>query len=131
MEKETMRPINLMGNKFFRYAFTWLLGQRFKDTLCGTKALSRESYDRIAAGRAYFGDFDPFGDFDLILGASKLNLEIAEALIRYLERTYSKTYISRWKHGSLLLRMCTYAMNRIKFIRQVFRCQTSLVSVSR
>ena len=116
MEKEAMRPINLLGNKFFSWAFTWLLGQRFKDTLCGTKVLSRKNYDRIARGRAYFGDFDPFGDFDLLFGASKLDLEIAEVPIRYRERTYGETNISRWKHGWLLLRMCGYALKRIKFV---------------
>ncbi|MGK5086074.1 glycosyltransferase [Bdellovibrionota bacterium FG-2] len=116
MEKEAMRPLNLMGNKFFSFAFTWLLGQRFKDTLCGTKVVSRVNYDRIARGRTYFGDFDPFGDFDLIFGASKLDLEIAEVPIRYRERTYGETNISRWKHGWLLLKMCVFAMGRIKFV---------------
>lgn len=116
MEREAMRPINLMGNKFFSYAFTWLLGQRFKDTLCGTKVLSRDNYKRIERGRAYFGDFDPFGDFDLIFGASKLDLEIAEVPIRYRDRTYGETNISRWKHGWLLLKMCFFALGRIKFI---------------
>jgi hypothetical protein len=116
MEKEAMRPLNLLGNKFFSRAFTWLLGQRFKDTLCGTKVLSRANYDRVATGRSYFGDFDPFGDFDLIFGASKLDLEIAEVPIRYRERVYGETNISRWKHGWLLLKMCRYAMGRIKFV---------------
>jgi hypothetical protein len=78
--------------------------------------LSRANYDRVAAGRAYFGDFDPFGDFDLIFGASKLDLEIAEVPIRYRERVYGETNISRWKHGWLLLKMCRYAMGRIKFV---------------
>jgi SAM-dependent methyltransferase len=116
MEKEAMRPLNLMGNKFFSWAFTWLLGQRFKDTLCGTKVLSKANYERIVAGRAYFGNFDPFGDFDLIFGASKLDLEIAEVPIRYKERVYGETNISRWKHGWLLLKMCIFAMNKIKFV---------------
>ncbi|MBI2606640.1 MAG: glycosyltransferase [Deltaproteobacteria bacterium] len=116
MEQEAMRIINLMGNKFFGVAFSWLLGQRFKDTLCGTKVVSRANYARIAAGRSYFGDFDPFGDFDLIFGASKLDLEIAEVPIRYRERVYGQTNISRWKHGWLLLKMCVYALGRIKFV---------------
>jgi hypothetical protein len=117
MEKEAMRLLNLFGNKFFSLAFTWLLGQQFKDTLCGTKVISSENYARLAAGRAYFGDFDPFGDFDLIFGASKLDLEIAEVPIRYRERVYGDTNISRWKHGWMLLKMCVYAMGRIKFVR--------------
>ena len=88
MEKQAMRFLNTLGNKFFSLAFTWLLDQRFKDTLCGTKVLYRRDYERIAAGRGYFGDFDPFGDFDLIFGAAKLDLKIVEIPIRYRERTY-------------------------------------------
>ncbi|MFA6149534.1 MAG: bifunctional class I SAM-dependent methyltransferase/glycosyltransferase family 2 protein [bacterium] len=115
MEKAAMRFLNTLGNKFFSLAFTWLLDQRFKDTLCGTKVLYRRDYERIAAGRAYFGDFDPFGDFDLIFGAAKLDLKIVEIPIRYRERTYGSTQISRFSHGWLLLRMCLFALRRIKF----------------
>lgn len=115
MEKQAMRLLNTFGNKFFSIAFTYLLEQRFKDTLCGTKALFREDYERIAAGRTYFGDFDPFGDFDLIFGAAKLNLKIVEIPIRYRERLYGATQISRFRHGWLLLKMCTFALRRIKF----------------
>jgi len=115
MEKEAMRVLNLFGNKFFSLMFTWLLGQRFKDTLCGTKAIFRTDYERIAKNRHYFGDFDPFGDYDLIFGASKLNLKITEIPIRYRERTYGTTNISRFRHGLLLLQMCTFAMNKLKF----------------
>ena len=116
MEKEAMRGLNLLGNKFFSIAFTSLLGQPIKDTLCGTKVLWKTGYDRIAANRVYFGDFDPFGDFDLIFGAAKLNLKIVDLPIRYRERTYGSTNISRWKHGMLLLRMVWYAAKRIKFV---------------
>ncbi len=116
MEKEAMRFFNLLGNKFFSLAFSWLLGQPIKDTLCGTKVLWKKDYERIAANRAYFGDFDPFGDFDLLFGAAKLNLKISEVPIRYRERTYGTTNISRWKHGWLLLRMVCFAALRIKFI---------------
>lgn len=115
MEKQAMRFLNTLGNKFFSLAFTWLLDQRFKDTLCGTKVLYRRDYERIAAGRSYFGDFDPFGDFDLIFGAAKLDLKIVEVPIRYRERTYGMTQISRFRHGWLLLRMCLFALRRIKF----------------
>ncbi len=111
-----MRFLNTLGNKFFSLAFTWLLDQRFKDTLCGTKVLCRRDYERIAAGRSYFGDFDPFGDFDLIFGAAKLDLKIVEIPIRYRERTYGTTQISRFRHGWLLLRMCLFALRRIKFV---------------
>ena len=116
MEKEAMRIPNLLGNKFFSMAFSWLLGQPIKDTLCGTKALWREDYDRISGGRAYFGDFDPFGDFDLIFGAAKLNCRIVDMPIRYQERSYGTTNISRWRHGFLLLRMVLFAAQRIKFV---------------
>jgi SAM-dependent methyltransferase len=116
MEKQAMRGLNFLGNKFFSLAFSWLLGQPIKDTLCGTKVLWRADYDQIAANRSYFGDFDPFGDFDLIFGAAKLNLKIIDLPIRYRERTYGSTNISRWKHGLLLLRMVAFAARRIKFV---------------
>ncbi len=116
MEKQAMRFANLLGNKFFSLAFSWLLGQPIKDTLCGTKVLSRDDYERMAANRSYFGDFDPFGDFDLLFGAAKLDLEIVEVPIRYRERTYGETNIQRWRHGWLLLKMCAFAAGRIKFI---------------
>lgn len=116
MEKEAMRTLNFIGNKFFSLAFSWLLGQSIKDTLCGTKVMWRKDYNEIAANRSYFGDFDPFGDFDLIFGAAKLNLKIIDLPIRYRERTYGATNISRWKHGVLLLRMVAFAARRIKFV---------------
>jgi ubiquinone/menaquinone biosynthesis C-methylase UbiE len=116
MDKQAMRTLNLLGNKFFSFMFTWILNQRFKDTLCGTKALFRNDYEKIQANRGYFGDFDPFGDFDLIFGASKLNLKVAEVPIRYQERTYGTTNISRFKHGWLLLRMTMFAFRKIKAI---------------
>jgi len=114
-EAEAMRFLNLLGNKFFSLAFSWLLGQPVKDTLCGTKALWKSDYERLAASRAYFGDFDPFGDFDLLFGAAKLNLRILDLPIRYRERTYGTTNIHRWKHGWLLLKMVLFAAWRIKF----------------
>jgi len=116
MDKQAMRILNLLGNKFFSFMFTWILNQRFKDTLCGTKALFRKDYERIQANRRYFGDFDPFGDFDLIFGASKLNLKVAEVPIRYRERTYGSTNISRFRHGWLLLRMTMFAFRKIKAV---------------
>jgi len=116
MEKHAMRPLNLIGNKAFTIIFTYLLGQPIKDTLCGTKVLWKNDYEAICANRAYFGDFDPFGDFELIFGAAKLNLKIVDMPIRYRERTYGTTNIQRWKHGWLLLRMVIYAAGRLKFI---------------
>lgn len=116
MEKQAMRFLNLIANKFFSLMFTYLLDQRLRDTLCGTKVLWRSDYLRIAAGRAYFGDFDPFGDFDLLFGASKMCLHIVEVPIRYRERTYGETQISRFRHGWMLLKMTLYAMRKIKFV---------------
>jgi ubiquinone/menaquinone biosynthesis C-methylase UbiE len=116
MDEKAMQFLNLCANKAFGLIFTWLLGQPVKDTLCGTKVLSRAHYDSIAANRAYFGDFDPFGDFDLLFGAAKLNLKIADVPIRYRERTYGTTNIQRWKHGVLLLRMVLFAARKVKFV---------------
>ncbi len=116
MEKGAMQFLNMVANQFFGLAFSWLLGQRIKDTLCGTKVLRRSHYLTIAANRAYFGDFDPFGDFDLLFGADKLNLKIRDIPIRYRERTYGSTNIQRWKHGALLFRMLAFAARKLKFI---------------
>jgi SAM-dependent methyltransferase len=116
MEKQAMRFFNFIGNKFFTLAFSWVLGQPIKDTLCGTKVLWKSDYEKIAANRAYFGDFDPFGDFDLIFGAVKLNRKIVDLPIRYRERKYGVTNIKRWKHGWLLIKMFGVAMKRIKFV---------------
>jgi SAM-dependent methyltransferase len=115
MEKEAMRFLNLIGNKFFSLFFTFLLGQRLKDTLCGTKVLFRNDYHKIKNNRSYFGDFDPFGDFDLLFGAAKLNLKIVEILVRYKEREYGSTQISRFRHGFLLLKMSFFAAVKLKF----------------
>lgn len=116
MAGQAMRFANLIGNKFFSLAFTWLLGQSIKDTLCGTKALWRDDYELIRANRDYFGEFDPFGDFDLLFGAAKLSLKIVDLPVRYHDRTYGSTNISRWRHGWLLLRMVSFAAGRIKFV---------------
>jgi len=114
MEDEAMRFLNLVANKTFSLLFTWLLSQRFTDTLCGTKAMLRSDYARLKAGRSYFGDFDPFGDFDLIFGASRMALKAVEVPIRYASRTYGETQISRFRHGFMLLRMVLFAFMRIK-----------------
>lgn len=116
LDKDSMRFLNVLGNKFFSVMFSWLLGQRLKDTLCGTKVLTRENYLKLIDNRKYFGEFDPFGDFDLIFGSAKLNLRIVEIPIRYRARVYGSTNISRFKHGWLLLKMVFFAMNKIKFV---------------
>jgi Glycosyl transferase family 2 len=116
MEKQAMRFFNLLGNKFFAAMFSFVLGQRFKDTLCGTKVLSRINYEKLATHRKYFGEFDPFGDFDLIFGAARMTLRIVEVPVHYAERTYGETNINRWRHGIVLLRMLRFAAARIKFV---------------
>ncbi|HZL44959.1 MAG TPA: glycosyltransferase family 2 protein, partial [Opitutaceae bacterium] len=116
LEKQAMQFLNLCANKVFGVLFSWLLDQPVKDTLCGTKALRRADYGRLAANRQYFGDFDPFGDFDLLFGADKLNLKIHDIPIRYRNRTYGQTNIRRWRHGWLLLRMVLFAARKLKFV---------------
>lgn len=116
MERRSMRFLNLLGNKFFGWAFSWLLGQSVKDTLCGTKVLSRADYELIAANRAYFGEFDPFGDFDLLFGAARLNLKIVDVPVRYRERVYGQTNIHRFSHGMLLFRMLGRGISKLKCV---------------
>lgn len=115
MDKEAMRFLNTLGNKFFSWVFSWLLEQPIKDSLCGTKVMFREDYLKLIENRKFFGDFDPFGDFDLLFGAYKLNLKIIDLPIRYKERTYGTTNISRFTNGWMLLRMCWFAAGKIKF----------------
>mgnify|MGYP000977606774 CR=1 FL=1 len=114
LENQAMRTLNMIANHVFSKLFTWLLNQRFTDTLCGTKVLSRAHYQKIADNRLYFGEFDPFGDFDLIFGAVKLNLKIVEVPVRYFARAYGETQISRFRHGWLLLRMVSFAYRKLK-----------------
>jgi len=116
MEKAAMQFLNMCANKTFGVLFTWMLGQNLKDTLCGTKVLRRADYERIVANREYFGDFDPFGDFDLLFGAAHANMKILDVPVRYRDRTYGSTNIHRWSHGWLLLRMVLFAARKIKFV---------------
>jgi SAM-dependent methyltransferase len=115
MEKQAMRFLNLLANKFFGLFFSYILGQKVKDTLCGTKVILKEDYEKIKNNRNYFGDFDPFGDFDLLFGAAKLNLKIIEVPVRYKDRKYGTTQINRFKHGWLLIKMSLFAAKKIKF----------------
>ena len=114
MEGEAMRFLNLLGNKFFSLALSWVLEQPIKDSLCGTKVLYKRDYDRIAANREFFGDFDPFGDFDLLFGAARLNMKIIDLPVRYRARTYGDTKISRFSHGWLLLRMTAFGFKKLR-----------------
>lgn len=115
MKDKAMRPLNKLGNIFFSKMFSFLLDQRITDTLCGTKVMFRSDYQKLIENRKYFGDFDPFGDFDLLFGSAKLNLKMVEIPIRYGERQYGDTNISRFRDGWLLLKMCFFAMRKIKF----------------
>lgn len=116
MEGEAMRFFNMLANKGFSILFSYILGQPVRDTLCGTKVLFRRDYEKVAANRAYFGDFDPFGDFDLLFGADKLNLRFTDIPIRYRNRTYGTTNIARWRNGVILLRMLAFASTKLRFI---------------
>ena len=119
LEPGAMRFLNLIANKGFSLVFSALLDQPVKDTLCGTKVIERRRYEQIAAGRSYFGDFDPFGDFDLLLGASRLNLKIVDLPVRYHARDYGDTKISRFRHGWLLVQMGVFAYRKLKI--EIFR----------
>ena len=116
LEKDSMRFLNVMGNQMFSMLLNWILGMPIKDTLCGTKALFRNHYDLIREGRTYFGDFDPFGDFDLILGAAKLQLKILEIPIRYQARSYGRTNIRRFYHAWLLFKTSFFAFRKFKLV---------------
>jgi len=117
MDDQAMRFLNFWANRTFSVLFTWLLNQRFTDTLCGTKVLTKKNYEKIVANRSYFGEFDPFGDFDLIFGATKLNLKVVEVPIRYAAREYGETQISRFRHGWLLLKMVLFAYKKLKIVK--------------
>ncbi|CAN5342801.1 hypothetical protein BH18ACI2_BH18ACI2_16050 [soil metagenome] len=114
LAEQSMKTLNLLGNKFFSQVFTWLLDQRIKDTLCGTKALHQTDYRRIAAARHYFGEFDPFGDFDLLFGAARLGLKIVEMPVRYQRRTAGESKVRVVSHGILLARMCAIGFWKFK-----------------
>lgn len=115
MDKKAMQFLNLLANHFFAHAFTFVIGQPIRDTLCGTKVLWKKLYKKIEKNRSYFGEFDPFGDFDLLFGAAKLHAKILDIPVRYRARVYGKTNISRFKHGILLLKMLIIGAFKLKF----------------
>ena len=116
LEKDSMRFLNMLGNKFFSGLLSFAIDQKLTDTLCGTKAMFKEDYLKLERNRIFFGNFDPFGDFDLIFGAAKLGIKIMDIPIRYQERVYGETQISRFYHGWLLIKMTLFALRKIKFI---------------
>ena len=116
MERSAMFFLNYIANRFFSLLFSWLLGQRYTDTLCGTKVLRRKHYKKISERNKELGSFDPFGDFFIIFGASRLNLKMMEVPIHYKARTYGETQISRFSHGFLLIKMVLIAFLKINAI---------------
>ncbi len=116
MDNNAMRFLNYVANKIFSILFSWLLGQRFTDTLCGTKVISKKNYLKAKNKNKDLGNFDPFGDFFIIFGASRLCLKITEVPIRYKARVYGETQISRFSHGVLLIKMLIFAFFKIKAI---------------
>ena len=114
MEGDAMRFLNRLGNVFFAKVLTWILGVRLGDCLCGTKLVARSDYVRMQAWRRDFGDFDPFGDFELLFPAAILGLGVVDVPIRYRARTYGSTNIRRFRHGLMLLRMTAVGFFRVK-----------------
>lgn len=116
LSSEAMPWLNRLANRFFAWLLSYLLNTKIKDSLCGTKVISKENYLKLSANRSYFGDFDPFGDFDLLFGAAKLGLKIRDIPVRYVPRTYGSSNIQHLKEGIVLLKMCLYAARKIKFL---------------
>lgn len=116
LSDDVMPGLNRMANRFFAWLLSYLLNTKIKDSLCGSKALKRVHYEKIAQNRAYFGDFDPFGDFDLLFGAAKMGLQIQDIPVRYVQRSYGQSNIQHIKEGLVLFKMCLYAAQKIKFI---------------
>lgn len=114
MEGESMRFLNRLGNIGFAKMLTAVLDTSLSDSLCGTKLMARHDYERMTAWRRDFGDFDPFGDFELIFPAAVLGMGVIDIPIRYRARTYGSTNIRRFRHGLILLRMTLIGLFRIK-----------------
>jgi hypothetical protein len=114
MESAAMQTLNLFFNKVFAMLISGLIGQSIKDTLCGTKALFRADYERIRDNPAGFGQYDPFGDFELLFGSAYLSLKICDVPIRYKQRTYGSTNIRRFRHGWELLKVCRSCWSHLK-----------------
>lgn len=121
MESEAMRFLNLLGNKFFATALSFVLGHDIKDSLCGTKMMLRSDYERLLKRIEVLGDFDPFGDFNLLFGSAMLDLKIRDVLVRYKDRAYGDTNISRFRHGWILLKMTFFGLRKIKFFPSFYR----------
>ncbi|MDC3024319.1 glycosyltransferase [Alphaproteobacteria bacterium] len=116
MDNDAMRFLNYLANKMFSILFSWILSQRYTDTLCGTKVITKENYTKIKIKNKDLGNFDPFGDFFIIFGSSRLCLKMCEIPIRYKARAYGETQISRFSHGFMLIKMVIFAFFKIKAI---------------
>jgi SAM-dependent methyltransferase len=113
--KGAMNGANMLGNKFFSVAFTYLLGQRVKDTLCGTKVLWRSDWERIKPMLGRWGTEDRWGDYELLFGAAKLNLKILDLPVHYQERIYGSTKMTKvFRHGLVMLKMCWHGFLKLK-----------------
>ena len=117
MEDKAMRFLNLIGNKLFALALSFVIRQPIKDSLCGTKMLLRSDYESLLKRIEEFGDFDPFGDFNLLFGSSLLDLKIRDIPVRYRDRSYGETNISRFRHGWILLKMTWFGLRKLRFHR--------------
>jgi Glycosyl transferase family 2 len=117
MEDRAMQPANILGNRAFARLFSWLLGTRITDTLCGTKVLFREDWDRVRDARPLFGGFDPFGDFDLLFAARYAGLRMVDVPVYYHARTSGETKIHRWRDGVYLSGTCLTALRVFKMRR--------------
>ena len=115
MEGEAMRFLNRLGNVFFAKLLSFVLDVRLGDSLCGTKLVSRRDYERFVRWRSDFGDFDPFGDFELLFPAAVLGTGIIDIPVFYRARTYGTTNIHRFRDGAILFRMSMTGLLRIKF----------------
>ena len=116
MKKHAMQFLNYIANKTFSHLFSWILGLRFTDTLCGTKVISKSNFERLKLVSGDFYKLDPFGDFYLIFGANKLNLKVQEMPVRYQSRQYGETQISRFKDGYKLLKLVAFGFFKFKII---------------
>jgi len=114
MEGQAMPYLHLFGNKIFSIIFTWLMGRRLTDTLCGTKAILREDFKKMEMGRC------PWGDFDILLGVAKLGLKMVEVPVHYKARRAGKSKMRTFRHGLLLIGMCLYGLKELK-LKKWFR----------
>jgi len=113
--QQAMKFSNKVGNKLFGSLFSYLLDQRVKDTLCGTKALWRKDWLRIERNLGHWGIKDRWGDYELLFGASKLHLRICDLPVHYQERVYGISKMTRVvSNGMRMLGICWGALRRLR-----------------